>query len=307
MDCFDGLTKLCFLFGTLIMLSCGKQNQNLIVNSISVNEVLKNKKHYGLTVDDAEYAIKIGLFEPGNIDCKKEYFHKELYQPELGELIDLIMNFTEQELAEVLEQLYLLFGDPIIPEKLEYEFNAQEIEKTIQAVGIGKYAPQCEGITKLSNFFLTKNNTIETGILRLVTVEHTLGWIFLRPSNKVVIYDAQNGFLYPYSDNNTIIPMNALDSADGFYWLDYRAMESKKYYSNIRIPCNYLPYLSDHYTKLPFGSNYKYAFYGKSFHSKLWFDLNQIDVKKFKTELRSQLLKIYESYSAEQPQEINSP
>lgn len=281
------LLSICFI---IFLFACSDNKQQVHPE----NNLNNFKENYWMNKEQIEHAIALGLLNISDSSCTYALSIKSFKKHR----IDLKENCSNSIicLQDFVEQMYMLCGDPMITqnEQIDTTLSLKLLEENLAS---GKYAPQCEGISVLcKKFAAVYLPSIELKVLRINTVAHTLNMAILEENGqeKKVIFDAQNGFFYPsiYPDSLVIPEDIDTNAVYEFYWLPQNVLIKKRNFTDLILPCNFIPQFGREYYFMPENSPYAYELLGPSYHKVLWFDKALMDQEKLKKELVYRLLDV---------------
>jgi hypothetical protein len=252
---------------------------------------------YGMSSENINKAIEIGLFLPNDTNCSKEIIVKPTLNFDWVDLEKDFDNSPSNAIKNTLNTLYKIFGDPTITQIESYDYITPPLSFVIDSIISGRWAPQCGGIANITNRIINENSTnLFSKSLHLDYPVHTLNIIFFTENdrNYAVIFDAQNGFLFPFLKNeDSFVPINELkvkfEELD-FYWLSDEVLMQKRNFLVDIHPCNLMADNINIYHFSQQNSPYKFEKLSYSFHKYIWFDLKQIDKSKMKEDIVKKIL-----------------
>lgn len=292
-----------FLF--LILFGC-KQNKTkdadvFYSKPISFEELVENYRKFNISRNSAIKAAEIGVFIPNDTNCTKKI---EVLPPLSFDFFDL-KSIQSEEPKEILyaylEKLYKLFGDPTVTQNESYDYNNISINYLVDSLVSGNWAPQCGGISNITNRLIEEHlSQFNTGIIHLDYPIHTVSSIHFNKGDSYfsLIFDTQNGYIFPVDINNEFVPVNVLSNFSEneivenlyFLWLDEKTLLKKRNLLKNIMPCNLLVDNLNVYHHSQNQDFYKFDRLSYSFHKYLWFDLKTIDTDSMKIDIIEKIL-----------------
>jgi hypothetical protein len=281
----------------LLILSCNHNENKFYSTPISIEELKGMSEIYGINSKNINKAIETGLYLPYDTNCSKEIIVKPTLNFDWIDFNTDLDSKPNKAIKNILTSLYKIFGDPTITQIESYDYTTPPLAWVIDSVVSGNWAPQCGGIANITNRIINENSTnLFSKSVHLDYPIHTLNIVYFTENKRhyAVIFDAQNGFLFPYLKNEDIfVPINELEfkfEELDFYWLSDEILMQKRNFLTHVFPCNYLVDNQNIYHFSPKTSPYKFDRLSYSFHKYIWFDLQQIDKSKMKEDIVKKIL-----------------